>query len=115
MLVAIGYRDLSDGFVREFRRSEGRGKNRMPKMDERIQAVEAKLKQPKVVQQRREARARTVEGRRIRREELGRKILAGAVVLAKVEDGSLEEALLKAWLRPAISKPEDRALFGLDA
>jgi hypothetical protein len=38
----------------------------------------------------------------------------GVVVLAMVEDGSLEQALLKAWLRPAIAKPEDRALLGLD-
>jgi hypothetical protein len=53
-----------------------------------------------VVQQRKEARARTVESRRTRREELRRKILVGAVVLAKVEDGSLEEAALKAWLHP---------------
>lgn len=88
----------------------------MPEVSEkeRIAALEAKLKQLKVVQQRKEARARTVETRRSRREELRRKFLVGAVVLAKVEDGSLEEALLKAWLQPAITKPEDRALFELD-
>ena len=39
----------------------------------------------------------------------------GAVVLVKVEDGSFEEAVLKAWLDPAITRLEDRALFGLDA
>jgi hypothetical protein len=82
---------------------------------ERIQALEVKLKQLKVQQQRKEARARTVEARRSRREEMRRKFLVGAVVLAKVEDGSLVEAVLKAWLQPAITKPEDRALFGLDA
>jgi len=89
----------------------------MPKVSEseRIAALEAKLKQLKVVQQRREAKARSVELHRTRREELRRKILVGAVVLAKVEDGSLNEAVLKAWLHPAISKPEDRELFGLDA
>jgi hypothetical protein len=81
---------------------------------DRIQALEAKLKQLKVLQQRKEARARTVESRRTRREELRRKILVGAIVLAKVEDGSLEEAVLKEWLQPAITRPEDRALFGLD-
>jgi hypothetical protein len=89
----------------------------MPKVSEkeRIAALEARLKQLKVVQQRKEARARTVESRRTRREELRRKILVWAVVLAKVEDGSLEEAVLKAWLHPAITRPEDRVLFGLDA
>jgi hypothetical protein len=50
----------------------------MPKVSERerIAALEAKLKQLKVVQQRKEARARAVESRR--------KILVGAVILAKV-------------------------------
>jgi hypothetical protein len=92
----------------------------MPKIDERLAAIEPKLKQLKVVQQqlkvqqqRKAALARTVEGRRTRREELRRKILVGAVVLAKVEDGSLEEAVLKRWLDPAITRAEDRALFGL--
>jgi hypothetical protein len=47
---------------------------------DRIAALEAKLKQLKVLQQRKEARARTVESRRSRREELRRKILVGAVV-----------------------------------
>lgn len=89
----------------------------MPKVSERerIAALEAKLKQLKVVQQRKEARARSVEARRTRREEMRRKFLVGAVVLAKVEDGSLKESVLKEWLGPAITKPEDRALFGLDA
>jgi hypothetical protein len=81
---------------------------------ERIQALEAKLKQLKVVQQRKEARARTVESRRTRREELRRKILVGAIVLAKVEAGEIEERTLRDWLDPAITRPEDRALFGLE-
>jgi hypothetical protein len=88
----------------------------MPKVSEkeRIAALEAKLKQLKVVQQRKEARARTVEARRTRREELRRKILVGAVVLAKVEAGEIEEKTLKQWLHPALTKPEDRALFELE-
>jgi hypothetical protein len=52
----------------------------MPKVDDRIQALEAKLKQLKVVQQRKEARARSVALHRSRRDELRRKILVGAVV-----------------------------------
>jgi hypothetical protein len=88
----------------------------MPKVSERerIAALEAKLKQLKVVQQRKDARARTVESRRTRREELRRKILVGAIVLAKVEAGEIEEKTLKQWLDPAITMPEDRALFQLD-
>jgi hypothetical protein len=82
---------------------------------ERIQALEAKLKQLKTVQQRREAKARSVALHRSRRDELRRKILVGAVVLAKVEDGSLEEAVLRGWMDKAVTRADDRALFGLDA
>jgi hypothetical protein len=85
----------------------------MVKTDERIEAIETKLKQLKVLQQRKEARARSVATRRSRHEELRRKILVGAVVLAKVEAGKFEEATLKAWMSVALTRAEDRALFGL--
>ena len=81
--------------------------------NERIAELETKLEQLKVVRQRKEARARAVAGRRTRREELRRKILVGAIVLAKVDAGEIEEKTLKQWLHPAVSKPEDRALFDL--
>jgi hypothetical protein len=89
----------------------------MPKVSERerIASLEEKLKQLKTLQQRREAKARSVALHRSRRDELRRKILVGAVVLAKLEDGSLEEAVLKRWLDPAITRAEDRKLFGLAA
>lgn len=87
----------------------------MPKVSEkeRIAALEAKLKQLKVVQQRKEAWARTVETRRTRREEMRRKVLVGAVVLAKVETGEIDENTLRQWMHPTLTKAEDRALFGL--
>jgi hypothetical protein len=87
----------------------------MPKVSEkeRIQALELKLKQLKVQQQRKDARARTLEARRTRREEMRRKFLVGAIVLAKVEAGEIDEKTLKLWLDPAVTKPEDRKLFGL--
>jgi hypothetical protein len=86
----------------------------MPKVDERIQALEAKLKQLKVRQQRAEQRARTVAARRTRHQELRKKILVGAVLLSKVEAGEFEEEILKTWMRKALTRPEDRALFGLE-
>jgi hypothetical protein len=66
------------------------------------------------VQTRREARAQTTAAKKSRGEELRRKILAGAVLLSKVEAGEFEEATLKAWMGAALSRPEDRELFGLD-
>jgi hypothetical protein len=88
----------------------------MPKVSERerIAALEEKLKQLKALQQRKEARARSVEARRTRREEMRRKFLVGAIVLAKVDDGSLDKKILNGWLAPAIARAEDRALFDLD-
>jgi hypothetical protein len=42
-----------------------------------------------------------------------RKILVGAIVLAKVEQGVLEESVLRGWLKGGLTRPDDRALFGL--
>jgi hypothetical protein len=86
----------------------------MPKVDERIQALEAKLKQLKTQQQRKEARARTTAAKRARHEELRRKILAGAVLLAKVESKEFDEAVLRKWMDAALTRADDRELFGLD-
>ncbi|HEY3930006.1 MAG TPA: mobilization protein [Candidatus Koribacter sp.] len=88
----------------------------MPKVSEkeRIAKIEEKLKQLRAVQQRKDARTRSVESRRSRREEMRRKFLVGAIVLAKVDAGEIEEQTFRQWLNPALTKLEDRALFGLD-
>ena len=83
------------------------------KIDDRIEALETKLKQLKVQHQRKEARARTAAAKRARGEELRRKILAGAVVLAKVDEGSFDGAVLRGWMDAALTREDDRALFGL--
>lgn len=85
----------------------------MPKVDERIQALEAKLKQLRTQQQRSEARARTVAAKRARHEELRRKILAGAVLLAKVETKEFDAVVLQRWMDQVLTRADDRALFGL--
>jgi hypothetical protein len=87
----------------------------MAKIDERIEALESKLKQLKVQHQRKESRARAVAARRARGAELRRKILVGAIVLAKVEEGVLDEAVLRSWLDAALTREDDRALFELHA
>jgi hypothetical protein len=87
----------------------------MAKIDERIEVLEAKLRQLKVQHQRKEARARSVAGKRARGAELRRKILVGAILLSKVETGEFDEAVLKRWMDAALSREEDRALFGLGA
>ena len=47
------------------------------------------------------------------RDDLRRKVLLGAIVLARVDQGLLEESVLRGWLEGAVERPEDRALFGL--
>lgn len=66
------------------------------KTDIRIDALEARSRQLCTQRQRQEARRGEVENRRTRREELRRKVLVSVVVLARVEQGLLEEAVLKA-------------------
>ena len=83
------------------------------KISDRIDALEQRLKTLKTQQQRMETRNRAAKARRDRRGELRKKILVGAVVLAKVERGEIEEAVLLGWMEGALTRAEDRALFGL--
>jgi hypothetical protein len=83
------------------------------KIADRIESLEARLKQLKAKQQRAQARARTVANRTVRRAETRRKILVGALVLARVEQGVLEKSVLRGWLDGALERADDRALFEL--
>ena len=85
----------------------------MPKLDEQISTLEDKLKQLKLKQQRSQARQRAVEASRERKAETRRKILVGTVVMAKARDGEMDAALLRSWMDQALTRREDRALFGL--
>jgi hypothetical protein len=97
-----------------FGRVANRGRESvMANLSGQIDALEQRLKQLKIKQQRMESRRRSIESRRGRRDDLRRKILVGAVVLAKVEEGRFQQATLQEWLDGALTRPEDRALFGL--
>jgi hypothetical protein len=80
---------------------------------ERIESLEEHLRQLKARQQRLEAQQRIVAQRRERREQTRRKILVGAVVLARIEQSLLKESELHSWLDRALICAEDRALFDL--
>jgi hypothetical protein len=86
----------------------------MAKIDTRIEVLEARLKQLKARQVRIEARRRALDGRRTRREDTRRKVLVGAIVLGRVERGELSQTVLSAWLEAALTRDEDRRLFGLE-
>jgi hypothetical protein len=85
----------------------------MPKLDEQISTLEEKLKLLKLRAQRIEARKKAIESKRQRKADTRRKILIGAVVMAKVEQRVLEAGVLRGWLDQALSRSDDRALFEL--
>lgn len=84
------------------------------KLDERIETLETKLQQLKVRQQRIAARRAALLSSRARKEDTRRKILVGAVILAKVEQGDFDERQLRRWLDKALVRADDRALFELN-
>ena len=65
---------------------------------ERIETLEGRLRQLKAKQLRIEARQQSLSSRRTRRDDTRRKILVGAIVLAKVDQGVLQESVLRGWL-----------------
>ena len=93
--------------------SGGMSERRAPSRRAKIAALEEKLRQLKAREQAVEARRRTLESRRSRKADTRRKILVGAIVLAKAEHGEMDRALLGRWLEQGLVRDDDRALFGL--
>lgn len=85
----------------------------MASIDERIATLETRLKQEKARKQQIEARKRAIESKRKRSEDTRRKVLVGAVILAKVERGEWPESRLLEMMGQALTRADDRALFGL--
>jgi septal ring factor EnvC (AmiA/AmiB activator) len=82
--------------------------------EQKIDRLEERLRQLKVRKQRVDARRRSLETKRSRQEDTRRKILVGAIVLAKVDQGVMDEFQLREWLGKALTRSDDRALFGLE-
>jgi len=85
----------------------------MPKIVERIEALEERLKQLKAKQQKIDARKRAQESREARQADMRRKFLAGTIVLAQVERDALANAQFRQWLHQSLTREDDRALFDL--
>ncbi len=85
----------------------------MPKLDEQIETLQEKLKQLKVRQLAIENRKKAIESKRERKADTRRKILIGAVIMAKVEQKVMDEKLLRGWLNEALTRDDDRGLFKL--
>ena len=85
----------------------------MPGIEDRIADLERRLKQAKALKQQQVARERAADKKRQRSEETRRKILVGAVILATVEHGEWPKVRLRELMDKALTRADDRALFGL--
>jgi hypothetical protein len=85
----------------------------MGALEDKIAKAEDKLKQLKAEQQKIDARKKAAEVQRKRQDDTRRKVLVGAVILAKLDAGEWPQAEFTAMMDAAISRPEDRQLFGL--
>lgn len=85
----------------------------MAGIEDTIAALETKLKQAKAKKQKIEARKRSTEAKIQRILDTRRKILVGAVILAKVERGEWPKEKLYSMLDASLNRTDDRALFGL--
>jgi len=83
--------------------------------DEKIAALEAKLKQAKERKKKAEARGRSMEAKKARSIDTRKKILAGSYVLEKASKDSMAHTRLMAGLDQFLTRPDDRAIFGFDA
>jgi hypothetical protein len=87
----------------------------MPKLDEQISTLQNRLTQLKLRQQRSDARKHALEAQRERKLETRRRILVGALVMSKAQEGAIDLHQLRAWLDEALTRTDDRALFNLPA
>ena len=84
------------------------------RLTDSIASLEERIKALKNRRAKRDARRRFRTKQRTRKEETRRKILVGAIVLAKVEQQVFDGSTLLNWLDAALTQPADRELFELD-
>ncbi len=85
----------------------------MTAIDDKISKLEEKLKQAKLQRQKVEARKRAATAKLARSQDTRKKVLIGAVILAKVERGDWSQQKLNEMLEKALTRTDDRALFRL--
>jgi prefoldin subunit 5 len=83
------------------------------RIGEQIESLEDRLRKLKARKQKSDAHKRTVETRKARRDDTRRKILIGAIVLAKIDQGAFDRSIVIGWLDDALTREDDRNLFGL--
>jgi hypothetical protein len=86
---------------------------RISKAQEALEAAKEKLKQAKALKQKQEAKKRAEDAKSQRSADTRRKILVGQAILAKVDSGDWPRDRLLEMLDKSLTRPDDRALFGL--
>lgn len=82
-------------------------------IEERIKQQEEKLKQLKALKQKQEARIRAAQSKKERADDTRRKVLAGALLLEIMNESAENKNRFTARLDKFLTRPVDRALFGL--
>jgi hypothetical protein len=82
-------------------------------LDEKVEAQRVKLEQLKVRQVRLRIRLQFPAAKQARLDKTWRKLMIGATILAKIERGKFDRKKRHAMLDEALTRKDDRALFGL--
>ncbi len=85
----------------------------MKPIDQTISDLEEKLRQAKAKKQQIDAIKRAADQKRKRTEDTRKKVLVGAVVLARVERGEWPADKFQDMMNNALTRDDDRGLFGL--
>lgn len=89
--------------------------NPIDKAQQRIDELHEKLKQARALKSRIEARQKAADAKRKRTEDTRRKILVGALALEMMGQDETAKRRFMARLDSYLTRPDDRALFGLPA
>lgn len=90
----------------------------MASIDDKIEALQTRLKQAKAIKAKAEARKRAAEVKAKRANDTRRKILVGSFVLAQMDKGGISASMVTyegARLVDWLTRDDDRALFGLSS
>jgi hypothetical protein len=85
----------------------------MAELKDRIATLEEELKQLRTRRRVQDGRRQRLETQQAKKTELRKRLLVGGVVLAKVARGEIAPADLLKWMTAELTRPEDRALFGV--
>jgi large subunit ribosomal protein L7/L12 len=84
----------------------------MATIEEKIKALQEKLKQEKAKKQKMEARKKAAETKVVRATDTRKKILLGAYMMASMEKNPEYSAKVMTSLGEFLKRDDDRALFG---